>query len=110
MIVSGGEHISGNLEAGEVVETVHFDNSEEKFVRQRVQDIEPVLDHVKDMRDIKGNQVGSEFKHAASVPLVVVEAWLNVKGLQMSDFKGAVVNDFLNDPNNSAFRIWPGRV
>ena len=106
--------VSGDSELGEVIEYLHYDEQEKKFTLERVQDVEPVLENAKRMSREGGSDAGKnkagDFYLAARVPLIIIEAWLNIRGLAMRDFKGKVVNEFLNDANHSAFRVWPGRV
>lgn len=106
--------LSGSSDAGEAVEYFHYDNATSNFTHEIVQDVEPVLEHIKGLRLDRGKEVGKnkagDFYLAGRFPVVIVMAWLKQKGLHMKDFKKDVVKDFLNDPNHSAFRVWPGRV
>ena len=107
-------HISGKSTEGDVVEYLHYDDTEKTFTTERVQDVEPVLESAKrlhlDGGATAGKNAAGDFYHAARVPLILVERWLQFRGLTMRDFKGQVLKDFLNDADHSAFRIWPGRV
>jgi hypothetical protein len=107
-------HLEGNSSKGEVVEYLKFDETEGKFAHELRQDVEPTLDWVKAQHLHQGSQVGKsksgEWYHAARVPTVVLHAWLNRMGLTMRDFKGDVVDKFLNDSENAAFRVWQGRA
>jgi hypothetical protein len=106
--------LEGDGSAGQIVEYLHVDENDEKFYHEMKQDVEPYLDRVKDLRDIGGSNAGKnkdkDFYLAASVPQVVIYAWLNKRGLTMQDFKHGVIDDFLNDSDNAAFRVWQGRV
>ena len=78
---------------------------------ERVQDVEPILDLTRDLR--AAGRVGSgEFRHAASLPMVLVEAYCNDRGLSFSEFMADTrhVNTMVNDPALKAFRVWEGRV
>lgn len=112
--VSDSLHLDGRSSRGDVVEYLHVDETEGKFVHEMKQDVEPTLEWVKQQHSLYGNSSGKsssgEFYHAARVPLVIIHAWLNQKGLKMSDFKGEIVDKFLNDSENAAFRVWQGRV
>jgi len=99
---------------GDIVEYVHVDEHGGSFVHEMKQDVEPYLKRIRDLEHEHGNDVGKnkagDFYLAASVAPVVIYAWLNKRGLKMADFKGSVIDDFLNDSDNSAFRVWKGRV
>lgn len=78
---------------------------------ERVQDVEPILDLTHDLR--AAGRVGSgEFRHAASLPMVLVEAYCNDKGIEFHEFMADPkhVNAMLNDPALRPFRVWEGRV
>ena len=78
---------------------------------ERVQDCEPILDFTKQRRDQRA--VGSsEMRHAASIPMVLVEAYCNDKGITFQQFmtNPAHGKTMLNDPALKYFRIWEGRV
>jgi hypothetical protein len=107
-----GRWLSG--EAGDAVEYLHFDDLSNVFHHELRQDVEPTLEHCKNIRLDQGRSAGrsksGEWMHAARVDKVVVLSWLNQQGLNWADFKGDVVCRFLNDGNNNAFRLWQGRV
>lgn len=75
------------------------------------QDCDPILEDAK-ARHNAGMFGSSEMRHAARLPLVVVETYCNVHGITFED----CMNDpkhfraMLSDPDLSAFRIWTGRV
>ena len=67
------------------------------------QDADPLLEHAKILAD---QTPGKEFRHVAVIPAAVMdqafrEGWFN---------DDARWNQWLNDPNNRAFRTWQGRV
>ncbi len=82
-----------------------------KLTFERVQDVEPILDFTHDLRAV--GRVGSgEMRHAASVPMVIVEAYCNDRGITFHEFMNNPVHGraILNDPALRAFRVWEGRV
>lgn len=107
-------HLDGHSARGDIVEYLHFDDADGVFRHELRQDIEPTLNNVKEMRLDQGSSVGrgksGEWMHAARVDKVVILQWLHNRGLAWSDFKGKLVREFLNDSDNGAFRLWPGRV
>lgn len=95
-----------------VAEYLHYDDVEKIVGRELVQDIEPILNDVKARANElnAGKNQGKDFYLAGRFPVVLVENWLKLRGLTMQDFKHTVIDDFLNDPDHSAFRVWQGRV
>lgn len=77
----------------------------------RVQDCEPILEDAK-ARHKEGMHGTSEMKHAARLPLVLVEKYCNDKGITFAEWMNnkAHIRAMLADPALSAFRIWNGRV
>jgi hypothetical protein len=77
----------------------------------RSQDCTPIAEYAKAMHN-SGNHGGKEMRHAAKIPLVIIETYMNVHGVTFQE----VMNDekhfrqMLNDPDLKQFRIWPGRV
>lgn len=106
--------LEGDGGKSEVVEYLHVDENDGKFYHEMRQDIEPCLRKVAELVSDGGTSAGKnkagDFYLAAKVPLVVVQAWLNKRGLKMSDFKHDILDEFLNDSDNGAFRVWKGRV
>ena len=51
-------------------------------------------------------------KHVASVDQAVIIDWCNKRGITFQRFMNdqSLINSFLDDPDNSSFRIWKGRV
>jgi hypothetical protein len=111
---NGSLRLEGEGAKGDIVEYLHVDDVEGKFYHEMKQNIEPVLNSIHQLELERGSGIGrnkkNDFLHAAHVPLVVLHDWLNKRGLQMRDFKHSVVDDFLNDTDNKAFRVWKGRV
>lgn len=98
-------------EVNGVKEYMYLDETEEKLYFQKIQDVEPILEDAKARhKEHGGKNKAGDFYHAGRFPPVLIEEWLRIRGLNMRDFKGEVVDRFLNDPEHSAFRIWQGRV
>jgi len=51
-------------------------------------------------------------KHAARIPLVIVEAYCNTNNVSFADVMTdrAHMKRIVEDPANAAFRIWKGRL
>ncbi|MBO1748895.1 hypothetical protein [Stenotrophomonas indicatrix] len=81
------------------------------LIERRSQDVEPILEYAKRMRN-QGDVGSSEMRHAAKIPKAVIENYINRTGITFHEF---MVDDkhiraMLNDPDLSGFRIWKGRV
>lgn len=59
----------------EVVTKLHLDRSDKKIIAERVQDVEPILEHNKTLRTLP--QQSDWGRHIASIPNVVIEQWLS---------------------------------
>lgn len=87
----------------------HYDESADRLIIERVQDVEPYLEKAKtESETVKSG----EFKKAGIIPFVVLEAWLKVKGVTFSDFMRdkSLCKKLLNDPELSKLRVWKGRL
>ena len=75
------------------------------------QDCTPYLERAKAMHN-EGRHGTKDMKLAASVPMVLVEKYLNTNGILMSDFVRSPEHQkrFLGDPAISHFRIWKGAI
>lgn len=111
---SDSVRLEGEGAKGEIVEYLHVDTHDGKFYHEMKQDVEPYLKRVADMISDGGSNAGKnkagDFYLAASVPKIVIYAWLNKQGLNMRDFKRDVIDKFLNDSENEPFRVWKGTV
>lgn len=78
---------------------------------ESIQDCTPILEHAQALHK-EGLHGGSEFRHAACIPAVIIEKYCNDHGIDFREFMSNQEHGkrLLNDPDNSLFRIWPGRV
>ncbi len=70
------------------------------------QDCAPVMDEVKQLRELTSEHPGETFTHVARFPIIFAdkamrEGWFN---------DDAKWDQLLNDPDLAAFRVWQGRV
>ena len=95
--------------AGDVNTEVHVSGGD--LTINRVQDCEPILEDAK-ARHKEGIHGSSEMRHAARLPLVLIEKYCNDKGISFQEWSNnkAHIRAMLNDPALSHFRIWNGRV
>lgn len=94
---------------GDVITRVH--TSDNGITFERIQDVQPILEATHDLRTL-GRVGSSEMRHAASFPMVVIEAYCNNNGIDFAEFMQHPkhAKAMLNDPALRAFRIWEGRV
>jgi hypothetical protein len=88
---------------------VSFDGDD--MTQNRVQDVEPILDACAALRSI--GAVGSrEMKHAAKLPNVLVEDYINIHGITPHEFEvnPEHLRRLLNSSAFASFRIWQGKV
>lgn len=84
---------------------------DDKIVSYSYQDLDPIMDQTGKLREM-GHVGGSDMKHAASLPKVLIERYCNEKGITFEEWmrEPKHVKAMLNDPQNEPFRIWKGRV
>lgn len=87
-----------------VQEYVHIDAmNPDNLVTETVQDMEPIIERAKYLSEL---EPGKDFRHAAIIPQIVYEkayreGWLHDKERWKR---------WANDPDNRAFRTWPGHL
>ncbi|WP_332823566.1 hypothetical protein [Stutzerimonas kunmingensis] len=93
------------------LKTVAVVSDDGKVYHQEAQDVEPVLNHVRYLRET-GQTGSSEMRHAAKIPWVVSENWRKKRGLSFHEFMAnpAHAAAFLNSEDAAPYRIWPGKV
>lgn len=96
----------------EVISKLHYQESEDKMIEQRVQDVEPYLDANKAKLAAQNDYrpfAGKDMKQVASIPEVIAERWTHQYGPQwMRD--PALLRRLLNDPDNKFLRTCPGKL
>jgi hypothetical protein len=90
----------------------HFDAAERKFVFERWQDCEPIVENNKAFQNA-GKQTG-DFRLVASIPNVVLEKWINEDGvnylaLPKGEFE-RLIRRKINDPDWAWLRAGGGRL
>ena len=79
----------------------------------KMSDIRKVVDHSKAMASAGMTENSHGDKLVASVHPAVIIAWLNKRGLTMQEFMSGgsdLAKQFLEDSDNSQFRIWRGKI
>jgi hypothetical protein len=87
----------------------HYDESSDKLIIERIQDVEPILESNKRAMNNACAGWKGEFHRVASIPLVIIEKYKNEKGIDLMNDKEAL-NSFLNDRDNRCFRTKPGKI
>ncbi len=88
---------------------LHQDRTEKLIIAENIQDVEPIIDHNK---DLQAQPQKSEWgRHVASVPDVIVTKWLNeeyARGNTELRYLGPGFDKWfqkkINDPDNKAWR------
>jgi hypothetical protein len=97
------------LSNGPVQTRMHEEDG--KTIFERVQQCTPIAELSKKLHN-EGLHGSSDFRHAAKVPKVLVEKYLNDNGITFREFcqNDEHMSRFLGDPALAHFRIWKGRV
>ena len=76
-----------------------------------VQDCTAIAEAAKQAHNL-GNYGSSDMKHAASVPMVFVDKYLNDNRITLQELGRSQEHQrrLLNDPALAHFRIWKGRI
>jgi hypothetical protein len=82
-----------------------------KVVIAQTQDCTPIVERCKQLHN-EGYHGSSDFKHAATIPDVILEKYMNEHNVTYAELMSNPEHfrRILNDPDNKVFRIWPGRV
>ena len=87
-----------------IQEYMHVDASRPgDLIIETKQDLEPIIERAKELSE---QTPGKEWRHVACIPNWFIdkaakEGWVNDK---------VRWHRWLNDPDNKAFRTWPGRI
>ena len=86
-------------------------NSDGSLTTGTIQDCTPILERAQAMHN-EGYHGSADMRLAASIPMVVIEKYLNDNNLLMSEFMNNKDHQrrLLNDPALSYFRVWRGMV
>lgn len=80
-------------------------------VFESVQDCTAIAEDAK-ARHREGLHGSKEMRHAASLPMVLIEKYCNDKGISFAEWMGNPVHvkTMLQDPALADFRVWGGKV
>jgi hypothetical protein len=88
-----------------------FKTQDDRLYVGRSQDCTAIAEYAKALHN-EGYHGSSEMKHAAKIPLVIVEKYCNERGITFEQFMGddKHIKAVVENPDNSVFRIWKGRL
>jgi hypothetical protein len=88
-----------------------FQAQDGRLIVRREQDVEPILEAAKRAHR-EGVHGSRDLRHAASLPMVLVEKYCNDHAISFAEFmrEPKHVKAMCNDPALAHFRIWPGKV
>ncbi len=95
-----------------ISETYHYDHATDKMHIRREQDVTAILEaNKRAFNDARGFK-SEVFNKKASIPIMVLEAWLKEKGIKYAEFMvdDKILKRFLNDPDNAFCLTRKGRV
>lgn len=94
-----------------MIGTSFHEAEEGQIVIARQQDVDPIL-KANAQKQIAGEVGSADMKHAASIPMVVIEDYCNKAGITFQQWMQdpSHVKRMLSDPDLSMFRIWKGAV
>lgn len=89
----------------------HLSVQDDLMVVKSMQDVQPILQSVKDKVEV-GDVGSKDMKHAATIPMVIIEAYMNRVGLTFQEFlrDKEHIKAMLNDKSLEGFRVWKGAV
>ena len=81
----------------------------DRLIVGRSQDCTAIAEHTKALHN-EGYHGSADVKHAAKIPLVIVEKYLNDNGVTFEQFMSdqTHIKRLVQHPDNSMFRIWKG--
>ena len=93
------------------VQTRFLEGADNTYQVLRTQDVRPIVDYAQGMQ-AAGLTGSKDMKHAAEIPMVVVENYMARVGINFEEFCKSQEHGkaLLNDPALKAFRVWEGRV
>lgn len=88
-----------------------FQTENDRLYVGRTQDCTTIAEYTKAAHN-EGLHGSSEMRHAAKIPLVIVEKYCNETGITFEEFMGSEkhLKSVVENPDNKVFRIWPGRL
>lgn len=88
-----------------------FAEADGKVFIAQTQDCTPIVERAQALH--KAGEFGSsDMRHAATIPMVILEKYMNEHRVSYQELMSNPEHfrRICNDPDNSMFRIWPGRL
>ncbi|MDR3005611.1 MAG: hypothetical protein LBV14_15435 [Acidovorax sp.] len=92
--------------------TLWHNHGDGQVTIQQVADVSAAVEHAKALHNAGAHATGMGDKHVASVPIPVLTEWAAKRGKTFADCMQdkALLRQFLEDPDNSVFRVWKGAL
>ncbi len=90
-----------------------YHSKDDALVIERVQDVAPVLESIKQHKELQtGKPVDGLGYYAGEIPAIVVEQYMKEVGITYNEFicNNVHITRIMNDPDYKRFRVWEGRV
>ena len=97
---------------GGITETFHYSDHDDTAAIHRTTDVSKILEANKFQRDANEGYKSEVFNKVASIDVVAVEHWCKMKGITWETFFAdeKIFKQFLNDPDNRAWRTKLGKI
>ena len=99
--------MSARILSAEPGRVTRFLEADGKYAIQTIADVEPVLEHAKALHNEGRHQAPNGDRHLARIPIVVLNAWAQQRGVTYADVMNDVrlLEAFMRDPDHSQFRV-----
>lgn len=91
----------------------HYDHENDRLYIERVQDVEPYLEHLAKIRQVSdGVSKSGDLRYAGTIPDVIVEKYCNEQRITYEEFIKNPEHHrrILNNPDFSKLRVWRGKL
>lgn len=92
--------------------TLWHDHGDGRVTVQEVADVTAGVERAKALHNEGHHATGMGDKHVASIPIPVLTEWAAKRGKTFADViqDSGLMRQFLQDPDNSVFRVWKGAL
>ena len=91
----------------------HYDAVENRDVIERVQDCEPVVQEIEEIKQLTDGRGDTSLGyHVGRIPGIVIEQYIKQVGITFHDFcvDTTHIHRIMNNPNYKKFRIFEGKI